>query len=155
MISLKLLTALSSIQSQWSTQVFTGTYIDAKDQSAEFTTYKQTTKRTWVADKQDLATLFGNVVRQNYGPTDCVSILHLRDWHCQIWMQHGSCWKRRLNGVEIDCPKSGPGQVRGIFSGPGPGPPRPVQSLARPGPGPHWTGSTRVGPGPGQVRTWT
>ena len=23
----------------------------------------------------------------------------------------------------IDCPKSGPGQVRGIFSGPGPGPP--------------------------------
>ena len=51
--------------------------------------------------------------------------------------------------VYLDCPKSGPGQVRGIFSGPGPGPPRPVQSLARPGPGPHWTGSTRVGPGPG------
>ena len=61
MTSLKLLTALSSIQSQWSAQVFTGTYIDAKDQSAEFTTYKQTTKRTWVAEKQDLATLFGNV----------------------------------------------------------------------------------------------
>ena len=55
----------------------------------------------------------------------------------------------------IDCPKSGPGQVWGIFSGPGPGPPRPVQSLAGPGPGPHWTGSTRVRPGPGQVRTWT
>ena len=100
MISLKLLNVLSSIQSQWSAQVFTGTYIDAKDQSAEFTTYKQTTKRTWVADKQDLATLFGNVVRQNYGPTDCVSILHLQDWHCPIWMRHGSCWKRRLNGVE-------------------------------------------------------
>ena len=59
--SLQLLTALSSIQSQWSAQVFTGTYIDAKDQSAEFTTYKQTTKRTWVAEKQDVATLFGNV----------------------------------------------------------------------------------------------
>ena len=59
--SLQLLAALSSIQSQWSAQVFTGTYIDAKDQSAEFTTYKQTTKRTWVAEKQDVATLFGNV----------------------------------------------------------------------------------------------
>ena len=34
----------------------------------------------------------------------------------------------------LDCPKSGPGQVRGIFSGPGPGPPRLVQSLAGPGP---------------------
>ena len=60
-IPLQLLTAVSSIQSQWSAQVFTGTYIDAKDQSAEFTTYKQTTKRTWVAEKQDVATLFGNV----------------------------------------------------------------------------------------------
>ena len=59
--SLQLLAALSSIQSQWSAQVFTGTYIDAKDQSAEFTAYKQTTKRTWVAEKQDVATLFGNV----------------------------------------------------------------------------------------------
>ena len=57
----QLLAALSSIQSQWSAQVFTGTYTDAKDQSAEFTTYKQTTKRTWVAEKQDVATLFGNV----------------------------------------------------------------------------------------------
>jgi hypothetical protein len=50
--------------------------------------------------------------------------------------------------VGLDCPRSGPGQVRGIFSGPGPGPPSPVRSLAGPGPGPHWTGSTRFGPGP-------
>ena len=42
-------------------QVFTSTYIDAKDQSAEFTTYKQTTKQIQVAEKQDIATLFGNV----------------------------------------------------------------------------------------------
>ncbi|KJA20162.1 hypothetical protein HYPSUDRAFT_142622 [Hypholoma sublateritium FD-334 SS-4] len=56
-----LLTALTDIQEQWSSQVFTGTYGDAKEQSAEFTTYKQTTKRTWVTERQDLATLFGNV----------------------------------------------------------------------------------------------
>ena len=48
---------------------------------------------------------------------------------------------------------SGPGPNN--FSGPGPGPPGPVQSLAGPGPGPHWTGSTRVGSGPGQVQTRT
>ena len=57
--------------------------------------------------------------------------------------------------LQVDCPRSGPGQVQGFFSGPGPGPPGPVQLMTGPGPGPHWTGSTRVGPGPGQVRTWT
>ncbi|KAF8157886.1 actinin-like protein [Crassisporium funariophilum] len=56
-----LLAALSSKQAQWSTQVFTGTYTDAKEQSSEFTSYKQTTKRTWVTERQDVATLFGNV----------------------------------------------------------------------------------------------
>jgi hypothetical protein len=57
--------------------------------------------------------------------------------------------------LRIDCPRSGPGQVRGIFSGPGPGPPGSVQSLPGPGPGPHWTGSARAGPGLGQVQTRT
>ncbi|PFH51257.1 hypothetical protein AMATHDRAFT_75099 [Amanita thiersii Skay4041] len=56
-----LLTALLGIQERWYASVFTGTYVDAKEQSAEFTTYKQTTKRTWVTEKQDVATLFGNV----------------------------------------------------------------------------------------------
>ena len=60
------------------------------------------------------------------------------------------CWDHNL-----DCPRSGPGQVRDFFSGPGPGPPGPVQPLAGPGPGPHWTGSTRAGPGSGQVQTRT
>ncbi|KAJ7816124.1 actinin-like protein [Mycena leptocephala] len=38
-----------------------GTYSDAKQQSAGFNAYKHTSKRTWVVEKQDLATLFGNV----------------------------------------------------------------------------------------------
>jgi hypothetical protein len=57
----QLLSAMSNVQSQWSAQQFTGTYADAKEQSSEFTNYKQTTKRTWVTEKQDVATLFGNV----------------------------------------------------------------------------------------------
>ena len=52
---------LSQIQSEWSTSTFSGIYSDAKAQSTAFTTYKQTTKRTWVAERQDLITLFGNV----------------------------------------------------------------------------------------------
>ncbi|KAG5634399.1 hypothetical protein H0H81_002110 [Sphagnurus paluster] len=56
-----LLSALSETQAQWDATIFSGTYTDAKQQSADFTTYKQTTKRTWVTEKQDVATLFGNV----------------------------------------------------------------------------------------------
>jgi len=40
---------------------FKGTYADVKEHAASFATYKQTTKRTWVTEKQDLATLLGNV----------------------------------------------------------------------------------------------
>ncbi|KAH7927772.1 hypothetical protein BV22DRAFT_1150413 [Leucogyrophana mollusca] len=56
-----LLLALSDIQSQWSASKFGGTYADAKEQSAQFTNYKHTTKRTWVTERQDVTTLFGNV----------------------------------------------------------------------------------------------
>ncbi|KAK0487608.1 actinin-like protein [Armillaria novae-zelandiae] len=56
-----LLRALSEIRAKWAASMFSGTYTDAKSHSADFTTYKQTTKRTWVTEKQDIATLFGNV----------------------------------------------------------------------------------------------
>ena len=48
-------------QSQWSASSFTGTYPDAKAHSAAFQAYKSSTKREWVTERQDLATLFGNV----------------------------------------------------------------------------------------------
>jgi hypothetical protein len=57
----QLLAALTSVQHEWAASQFTGSYADAKDHSATFSAYKQTTKRTWVAEKQDIATLFGNV----------------------------------------------------------------------------------------------
>ncbi|KAF4577056.1 alpha-actinin family protein [Pleurotus pulmonarius] len=53
--------ALEDIQNQWSASQFDGTYADAKEHSSSFAVYKQTVKRGWVIEKQDLATLFGNV----------------------------------------------------------------------------------------------
>ncbi|KAF9255638.1 actin cross-linking [Marasmius fiardii PR-910] len=56
-----LLAALSEVQAKWLTGTFSGSYTEAKNLSADFINYKQTTKRTWVTEKQDIATLFGNV----------------------------------------------------------------------------------------------
>ncbi|OJA17199.1 hypothetical protein AZE42_00212 [Rhizopogon vesiculosus] len=56
-----LLYALSEVQQKWSASQFTGTYADAKEQSTAFTTYKHTTKRTWVIERQDVTTLLGNI----------------------------------------------------------------------------------------------
>ncbi|KAJ1303349.1 hypothetical protein OPQ81_011544 [Rhizoctonia solani] len=41
--------------------VFDGTYTDAKQQLVEFQAYKNASKRQWVSEKQDLAMLFTNV----------------------------------------------------------------------------------------------
>ncbi|KAG5719277.1 Alpha-actinin-like protein 1 [Termitomyces sp. T112] len=69
-----LLSALSGTQSQWAATPFSGTYTDAKELSMDFATYKQTTKRAWVTERQDLATLFGNVQTKlkTYGLRDYV-----------------------------------------------------------------------------------
>ena len=57
----QLLIALKETQEMWASVKFTGTYADVKEHAAKFATYKQTTKRAWVTEKQDLATLLGNV----------------------------------------------------------------------------------------------
>ncbi|EMD40209.1 hypothetical protein CERSUDRAFT_151252 [Gelatoporia subvermispora B] len=57
----ELLSAMSDTQALWATIQFTGSYADAQGQYASFMKYKQTTKRTWVTEKQDVTTLFGNV----------------------------------------------------------------------------------------------
>jgi hypothetical protein len=57
----QLLIALKETQEKWASVKFTGTYADVKEHAANFATYKQTTKRAWVTEKQDLATLLGNV----------------------------------------------------------------------------------------------
>ena len=45
----------------WHESTFEGTYVDAKAQAAAFVTYKQSQKRTWGAEKSDLAALLGNI----------------------------------------------------------------------------------------------
>lgn len=55
---------LKEIQAQrqaWNMATFTGTYVDAKDQSSQFSVYKRSQKRKWVAEKSDLTALLGNI----------------------------------------------------------------------------------------------
>lgn len=77
----QLLQALSETQSIWASSQFDGTYQDAKTQSTHFLAYKQTTKREWVTERQDVATLFGNVQTKlrtyglrEYVPTEGLSL---------------------------------------------------------------------------------
>ncbi|MCJ1470474.1 hypothetical protein MMC07_009119 [Pseudocyphellaria aurata] len=46
---------------EWEIATFQGTYVDAKDQSNEFALYKRNQKRSWVAEKSELAALLGNI----------------------------------------------------------------------------------------------
>ncbi|KAG6332187.1 hypothetical protein ID866_6902 [Astraeus odoratus] len=56
-----LLRALAEVQTQWAASKFTGTYADAKEQSASFNKYKHTVKRSWVTERQDVTSLLGNI----------------------------------------------------------------------------------------------
>jgi len=46
---------------EWQAATFTGTYVDAKEQSTQFAQYKRSQKRKWVAEKSELAALLGNI----------------------------------------------------------------------------------------------
>ena len=56
-----LLDEIRAQREEWATATFTGTYLDAKDQSNQFSFYKTSLKRKWVAEKSDLAALLGNI----------------------------------------------------------------------------------------------
>lgn len=57
----ELLRQIAEQQRQWKEATFTGTYTDAKEQSQQFTAYKSSQKRKWVAEKSDLVGLLGNI----------------------------------------------------------------------------------------------
>jgi Ca2+-binding EF-hand superfamily protein len=57
----ELLRQISEQHKQWEEAKFTGTYADAKNQSAQLTAYKRKEKRAWVAEKSDLVNLLGNI----------------------------------------------------------------------------------------------
>ncbi|KAF2208620.1 hypothetical protein CERZMDRAFT_70843 [Cercospora zeae-maydis SCOH1-5] len=56
-----LLAAIAKQKEDWEVATFDGTYADAKEQSREFTKYKQKSKREWVAEKSELAGMLGNI----------------------------------------------------------------------------------------------
>ncbi|KAF8319071.1 hypothetical protein DL93DRAFT_2053972 [Clavulina sp. PMI_390] len=56
-----LLASIEHTIQKWKDVTFAGFYADAMAHSSDFNTYKQTLKREWVTEKQDLASLFGNV----------------------------------------------------------------------------------------------
>lgn len=56
-----LLEEIRNQKQDWATATFSGTYLDAKDQSNQFSFYKTSLKRKWVAEKSDLAALLGNI----------------------------------------------------------------------------------------------
>jgi hypothetical protein len=45
----------------WEKATYDGTYVDAKQQSAEFNEYKFKDKRRYIAEKSDLESLLGNI----------------------------------------------------------------------------------------------
>ena len=57
----ELLRQITSQQQYWTESTFEGTYVDAKRQASEFSTYRRTKKRDWVAEKSDLVGLLGNI----------------------------------------------------------------------------------------------
>lgn len=59
---LQLLEALRAVQSAWSHASLAGiSYTDARAAAAAFASYKAAEKRKWVAEKQELGTLYGNI----------------------------------------------------------------------------------------------
>jgi hypothetical protein len=57
----ELLRQIAAQRTQWEEAKFDGTYLDVKEQAAQFTLYKKKQKRTWVAEKSDLVNLLGNI----------------------------------------------------------------------------------------------
>lgn len=57
----ELLRQIAEQRKQWEEATFDGSYADAKAQSGKFTEYKRKNKRTWVAEKSEVAGLLGNI----------------------------------------------------------------------------------------------
>ena len=78
------------MRTSWAASHFIGTYTDAKDHSVEFLKYKQTTKRIWVTERQDVTTLFGNVqtklktygLREYVPPSGLALLVSASGLHC-------------------------------------------------------------------------
>lgn len=57
----RLISSIRSLLSDWQDSSLPSTYPEAKNESALFTEYKKTMKRTWVGQKADCAALLSNI----------------------------------------------------------------------------------------------
>ena len=57
----ELMRQISEKQRQWAEAKFEGSYNDAKSQASDFTLYKRSQKRNWIAERSDLVNLLGNI----------------------------------------------------------------------------------------------
>src|SRR5258708_26734299 len=60
-LSTQLLAAMEAKREEWKRVMIEGTYATAMKRSSDFSEYKQTIKREWVTEKQDLTSLLGNI----------------------------------------------------------------------------------------------
>ncbi|ANB13948.1 hypothetical protein AWJ20_4900 [Sugiyamaella lignohabitans] len=85
-----LIQSIKKTQESWAKSEFSGTYSDAKLQSSRFSEYKKTTKREWITEKSELASLLGNIRTKlaTYGLREYVPPegLRLQDLE-QIWRE--------------------------------------------------------------------
>ena len=56
-----LMRSITDQQHRWEESSFKGTYNDVKAQSNDFTNYKRTNKRKWIAERSELVNLLGNI----------------------------------------------------------------------------------------------
>lgn len=89
---LALIEAIRKQMKDWENASFVGTYIDAKLQSTTFLTYKAGTKRKWIAEKTDIASMLGNIRTKlatyglkEYEPSKSLNLSDLDD-----------CWRTLL-----------------------------------------------------------
>jgi Ca2+-binding EF-hand superfamily protein len=80
----ELLRQIAQQRTDWQEASFEGTYVDAKDQLAQFSQYKRNQKRKWVAEKSDLAALLGNIKTK-------LSTYRLRQYEPPIGLRLDKC----------------------------------------------------------------
>ena len=75
----------------WVDQTFDSTYRDARQKRQEFANYKSTTRRTWIAEKQDLYALLSNLqtklITYNMRPYNPPEGLHPKDLENVLWKE--------------------------------------------------------------------
>lgn len=57
----ELMKQIAEQKREWEEAKFDGSYTDAKRQAGDFSIYKRSQKRKWIAEKSDLVTLLGNI----------------------------------------------------------------------------------------------